>query len=71
MEDLPLDRMAAYVVYDEPWYESATYPRRPHRVFRLLLFRPRPHVAALGLTIPKTGVTARLKAVFIFRCRMF
>ena len=64
MEDLPLDRLAAYVVYDEPWHEPATYPRHPHRVLRLLLFWPGPHVVALGLTIPKTGVTARLKALF-------
>lgn len=37
MEDLPFDRLAAYVVYDGPWHESATYPRHPHRVLRLLL----------------------------------
>ena len=62
MENLPLDRLATYAIYDGPWHEPATYPGHPHRVFRLLLFRPWPHVVVLGPAILKTGVATHLQS---------
>ena len=69
MEDLPPDLLATHAIHDGPWHEHATYPGHLHRVFRLLLLRPWPHVIALGPAIPKTGVATHNKAAFTCRCR--